>query len=558
MARMTKSSETPRRWPNRLLLSFGLAALVVAANLVVGRASAQAPSDGDAPLLSSAELGDLVGPIALYPDDLIAIVLPASTYPLQVVEAARFLDEREGNSDAKPPADWDDSVVALLNYPEVLRRMNDDLDWTWRLGEAVLNQRPAVLDAIQGFRDRAYAAGNLRSDDRQVVADDQGAITITPADPTVIYVPYYEPDRVVVYQSVPVLDYYPYGYPIYDYPYPAGYIFDSGLFWGVTTAFVIGWNTHLLHVYHHGYYAHPYYGRHYYDPWYVRRDTNLVAGRSGYVWRPSYRRAARPFVYRNGHPVAGARPPAHGDRRDGGGDHARGFAGNRERGDGDRARGSAGNRERGDHRSSDAGNRDGHGTLPGRSDNTGTQRLGFAAGGATTHTLSRTGGARAANPDTLRTIHEFRSNDAGKVRVREQPPRASSFAGTPRSTTNHNAGQPAFRSAQPTFRGTPQQSRPTFRGTPQQSRPTFRGTPQQSRPTFRGTPQRSQPAFRGTLQPGRSRSVSPQVRSGGSEHVFAGRSSGNARAHVSPSGTASAHRSSSSGSRNGSPSRHLR
>src|SRR5690606_6478323 len=81
--------------------------------------------------LTQAELADLVGPIALYPDDLVAIVLPASTYPLQVVEAGRLLEARESDPNLQPDADWDDSVVALLNYPEVVELLNDDLDWTY-------------------------------------------------------------------------------------------------------------------------------------------------------------------------------------------------------------------------------------------------------------------------------------------------------------------------------------------------------------------------------------------------------------------------------------------
>src|SRR5690606_34887888 len=120
-------------------------------------------------ILSSSELERLVGPIALYPDDLIAIVLPAATYPLQIVQAARLLEERERNPGLAPDDSWDDSVVALLNYPEVVELLNNDLDWTWQLGEAVLAQHSDVIDAIQDFRDRAYAAGNLRTDERQIV-----------------------------------------------------------------------------------------------------------------------------------------------------------------------------------------------------------------------------------------------------------------------------------------------------------------------------------------------------------------------------------------------------
>ncbi len=303
----TSASQTSPRVRAAWWLS--LAAFLVVTNIVVNRVFAQdAPTD-DAPALSTTELGELVGPIALYADDLIGIVLPASTYPLQIVQAARFLDERANDPDAKPAADWDDSVVALLNYPEVLQKMNDDLDWTWRLGEAVLSQRSDVLDAIQSFRDRAYAAGNLRSDDHSVVKKDQGAITIAPANPEVVYVPYYEPSRVVVYQTLPVIDYYPWGYPLYYYPYPANYSFGTGFFWGVTTAFIVGWHSHVLRVYDHGYYGHPYYGRHYYDPWYVRRNAAVSVSRSGYVWQPNYRRVARPFVGRDGRRVAGSLPP---------------------------------------------------------------------------------------------------------------------------------------------------------------------------------------------------------------------------------------------------------
>lgn len=309
MARTTTSS-TPQASPlARAVWWLSLAVFVIGTNILVTRAFAQPAQGADAPTLSAADLGELVGPIALYPDDLIAIILPASTYPLQVVQAARFLDEQAKNPDAKPPADWDDSVVALLNYPEVLQRMNDDIDWTWRLGEAVLGQRGDVLGAIQTFRDQAYAAGNLRSDDHQVVTDDDGTITIAPANPEVVYIPYYEPARVLVYQSVPVFSYYPWGYPLYDYPYPANYVFNTGFFWGVTTAFIIGWHTHLLHVYHHDYYAHPYYGRRYHEPWYVRRDVNVAVSRGGYVWQPNYRRAARPFVDRDGQRVVGSLPP---------------------------------------------------------------------------------------------------------------------------------------------------------------------------------------------------------------------------------------------------------
>ena len=230
----------------------------------------------DIPLLTQAELQELIGPIALYPDDLLAIVLPASTYPLQLVQAQRFLEDLEEDPSLTPNESWDDSVIALLNYPEVVALLNEDLDWTWRLGEAVVAQQADVVGAVEGFRDRAYAAGNLKSDTRQTVARNDGTIEITPVEDDVIYVPYYEPERVVHYQSRPVYHYYPRAYPVYYYPYPVGYAFNSGFFWGVTTAFTVGWLTDSVHVVHHSYHGHPYYRHRYWDGWWYRRPTVQV------------------------------------------------------------------------------------------------------------------------------------------------------------------------------------------------------------------------------------------------------------------------------------------
>jgi hypothetical protein len=235
---------------------------------------------GENATISVTEIDELVGPVALYPDDLLAIVLPASTYPLQVVEAARFLEELENDSTLVPDEDWDDSIVALLNYPEVIELLNEDLDWTWRLGEAVVGQQSDVIAAIEGFRDRAYAAGNLQSDDYQLVSQEEGTIQITPVQDDVIYVPYYEPEQVVVYQPRPVYYYYPRAYPVYYYPYPSYYSFHNHFyrshFWGVTTAFSIGWHSYHLNTFHHSFYGHPYYGRSYIDRWWYRRPDSDV------------------------------------------------------------------------------------------------------------------------------------------------------------------------------------------------------------------------------------------------------------------------------------------
>ncbi|HEX5789117.1 MAG TPA: DUF3300 domain-containing protein, partial [Woeseiaceae bacterium] len=211
-----------------------------------------------------------------------------------------FLEDLEADPSLKPDEDWDDAIVALVNYPEVVEMMNDDLDWTWQLGEAVVAQQSDVIAAIATFRDKAHAAGNLKSDDRQMVTrNDEDVIEIEPVSEEVIFVPYYEPTRVVVYQPQPVYYYYPRAYPVYYYPYPAWHSFSHGYFWGVTTAFTIGWNAHCLNVYHPTFYGHPYYGYSYHNAWWYRRpsvtvynnyyyDQRVVRNRyeQGDQWRP--------------------------------------------------------------------------------------------------------------------------------------------------------------------------------------------------------------------------------------------------------------------------------
>jgi len=206
-----------------------------------GHVMAQAPAaeGGAAAPIPAEELDRLVAPIALYPDDLVAIILPASTNPLQLVQADRFLDKRK--QDPKLPVDdkWDDSVKALLNYPDVVKNMSADLDWTAALGEAVVADQGAVLEAIQVFRRRTQAVGNLKSDDKQVVVVEKEVIKIVPANPEVIYVPQYNPTTIVVAGGYP-WGYWPTPYPVYYYPYPPGAAFATGLIWGA--AIGAAWN----------------------------------------------------------------------------------------------------------------------------------------------------------------------------------------------------------------------------------------------------------------------------------------------------------------------------
>lgn len=282
---------------NALRYNYSISLLAVLVAGYAGHAAAQVPVDDSGaplatyetmdegategneqiPLLTRTELQDLVGPVALYPDDLLAVVLPASTFPLQLVEAQRFLEALEEDPSLSPDEDWDDSIVALLNYPEIVALLNKDLDWTWQLGEAVVAQQEDVVAAVESFRDRAYAAGNLRSDSHQTVAHNEGTIEITPLEDDVIYVPYYEPESVVVYQPRPVYYYHPRAYPVYYYPYPDNHAFNrtfnSGFFWGVTTAYTVGWLTDSVHVLHHSYHGHPYYGHSYQSSWWYRRPS---------------------------------------------------------------------------------------------------------------------------------------------------------------------------------------------------------------------------------------------------------------------------------------------
>src|SRR5690606_40531652 len=129
---------------------------------------------------------------------------------------------------------------------------------------------PAVVAEVASFRDKAYAAGNLKTDERKRISNNYGFIENEPIEEDIIYVPYYEPERVVHYQPRQVYYYYPRPYPVYYYPYPAPHTFQAGSFWGVTTACRIGWATDHPPVLHHSYSGHPYYGRQYFAHCYRR------------------------------------------------------------------------------------------------------------------------------------------------------------------------------------------------------------------------------------------------------------------------------------------------
>jgi Protein of unknown function (DUF3300)/Chaperone of endosialidase len=204
------------------------------------------------PLLDAGQLDQLVAPIALYPDPLLAQVLMASTYPLEVVQADRFAKANKklkGDKlkEALTKQDWDDSVKELVSTPTVLATMSDQLDWTQKLGDAVLAQQADVMDAIQRLRAKAQANGKLETTKQQTVTvkqeADQQVVEIEPASPDVVYVPYYDPAVVYGEWSYP-------DYPPYYYPPPSGYIVGgaiaTGLAWGA--AYAVGreiWNDNI-------------------------------------------------------------------------------------------------------------------------------------------------------------------------------------------------------------------------------------------------------------------------------------------------------------------------
>jgi predicted secreted protein len=147
---------------------------------------------------SQEELDRLLAPIALYPDTLLSQVLMASTYPLEVVEADRWLKKNKNLTGDQLDAalqdkSWDVSVKSLCHYPRALAMMSEKLDLTNDLGNAFLGQQDQVMDTIQSLRAKAQAQGNLASTDKQKVIVDQGDITIEPATPDVVYIPAYDP-----------------------------------------------------------------------------------------------------------------------------------------------------------------------------------------------------------------------------------------------------------------------------------------------------------------------------------------------------------------------------
>jgi Protein of unknown function (DUF3300) len=182
------------------------------------------------------QLDALLAPIALYPDALLAQVLMASTFPLNVVSAGRWLEDPANKSlsgdalaKALGPQTWDPSVKSLVPFPSVLALLNSNLDWTQQLGYAFADQQAAVMNSVQLLRAQAQTAGNLKTTEQQIVRVEKQVIIIEPARPTVVYVPSYNP--VVIYGAWP----YP-AYPPVYLPPPPGFVFGTALVTGIAFA----------------------------------------------------------------------------------------------------------------------------------------------------------------------------------------------------------------------------------------------------------------------------------------------------------------------------------
>ena len=152
--------------------------------------------------LNPQELSQLLAPIALYPDALIALILPASTVPSDVVLGARYV-QANGDPNLAKNQPWDESVKSLTRYPDVLAWMDQNLDWTASVGEAFVDQPADVMNAVQALREQAKAAGNLRDTPQQRVVQEEKIIRIVPADPEMIFVPQYDPEIVYVQSYSP-------------------------------------------------------------------------------------------------------------------------------------------------------------------------------------------------------------------------------------------------------------------------------------------------------------------------------------------------------------------
>jgi len=244
-------------------------ALFVSAAIRVGAQYPAPPPQPGGQLLAPAQLDQLTGPIALYPDPLVAQVLPAAGQISQIVLAENYLSQG-GDPNAIDQQPWDVSVKAVAHYPDVLKQLDGNLQWTMELGQAFLNQPGDVMDSIQRLRVQAQSLGNLQTTPQQIVEANEGDIEIVPANPQYVYVPTYDPGLI----------YYQPGCSI---------IFGGGFGIGLWLNHDFDWHHHRLFVWDHD---HPRPGN-----WWRERpaERREVIGRAP-DWHPQHRDFGRPPV----------------------------------------------------------------------------------------------------------------------------------------------------------------------------------------------------------------------------------------------------------------------
>ena len=236
-------------------------ALILSGLLAIGWAGSGSAVAGEPAGFSQPELDQMLAPVALYPDSVLSHVLIAATYPLEIVQAARWSQRNPGLSGQAAVAavedmDWDPSVKALTAFPELLARMDQDIDWTQQLGDAFIVQEEQVVGTIQQLRAQAYAQGNLRTNEYVRVVRETEYIYIEPAQTRVVYLPYYDPRAIYGPRHWSA-------YPPAYWHYPADLAFNQGFYWGigyaVAPAFYFSafhWPYHQVLVVDHHYAGH--------------------------------------------------------------------------------------------------------------------------------------------------------------------------------------------------------------------------------------------------------------------------------------------------------------
>jgi hypothetical protein len=242
-------SKKPFRKKLRSSIVQSLVAVLCALSLAPGESGVYAQpiagqngaADQAAPTIPNGQLDSLVAPVALYPDPLLTQVLVASTYPLEIIQLQQWLQRNsaltgDALADAVQKQDWDPSIQAMSVFPDLVKRLADDIKWTTDLGNAFLAQQSDVMDAVQRMRMKAQAAGSLKSNEQMnvetKVVETKTVVVIQPANPQIVYVPTYNP--VVVY-----------GPPVYLYPYPPIYYpppsyYAAGVFFAFGVGIAVG------------------------------------------------------------------------------------------------------------------------------------------------------------------------------------------------------------------------------------------------------------------------------------------------------------------------------